>query len=47
MVDPKFKQLTNRINFIATGYMNIGTFEIGPWFNWITGNGWEGFRTTV
>jgi Family of unknown function (DUF5686)/CarboxypepD_reg-like domain len=44
MVDPKFKQLTKRIKFIASGYMNIGTFEIGPWFNWMTGNGWEGYR---
>lgn len=41
---PVFQRLTERINFIATGYMNIGNFQIGPWYNWITANSWEGFR---
>lgn len=41
---PVFKKLTERINFIATGYKNIGNFQIGPWYNWVTANSWEGFR---
>jgi hypothetical protein len=41
---PVFKKLGERINFVATGYRNIGNFQIGPWFNWVTGNSWEGFR---
>lgn len=41
---PVFKRLTERINFIATGYHNIGNFQIGPWYNWMTANSWEGFR---
>jgi hypothetical protein len=39
-----FKRLAEHINFIATGYRNIGNFQIGPWYNWVTGNSWEGFR---
>lgn len=42
--DPGFKKFTNTMNFIATGYLNTGNYQIGPWFNWITSNGWEGFR---
>jgi hypothetical protein len=42
---PVFQKFTNRINFIATGYLNVGNFQIGPWYNWITSNSWEGFRT--
>ena len=30
--------------FIGTGYKDIGNYQIGPWFNWVTSNGWEGFR---
>jgi hypothetical protein len=41
---PVFKKFTRTIAFIGTGYRDIGNFEIGPWFNWITSNGWEGFR---
>jgi hypothetical protein len=41
---PVFKRLTERINFIATGYRNVGNFQIGPWYNWVTANSWEGFR---
>lgn len=44
LTSPVFVKLTDRINFIATGYKNIGNFQIGPWFNWITYNGWEGLR---
>ncbi|GAO41705.1 DUF5686 family protein [Flavihumibacter petaseus] len=41
---PIFKKYVTTINFLATGYRNVGNFEIGPWFNWFTGNSWEGFR---
>ena len=41
---PKFKRLERTIKFIATGYKDIGNLEIGPWFNWISGNQWEGTR---
>jgi hypothetical protein len=41
---PVFKKFTNTLNFIGTGYLNTGNFQLGPWYNWITGNSWEGFR---
>jgi hypothetical protein len=41
---PQFKRAYNTLSFLTTGYKPIGNFEIGPWFNWISGNGWEGFR---
>jgi hypothetical protein len=41
---PVFQRFTNQLNFVATGYMNLGNFQIGPWYNWITSNSWEGFR---
>ena len=44
LVDPQFVQLTKKINFVATGYWKSGNFEFGPWYNWFTGNAWEGFR---
>ncbi|MEI9946253.1 MAG: DUF5686 family protein [Chitinophagaceae bacterium] len=39
-----FRKLTDRINFFATGYKNVGNFQIGPWYNWVTANSWEGLR---
>ncbi len=41
---PVFKKFTKTIVFLGTGYRDIGNYEIGPWFNWVTSNGWEGFR---
>jgi hypothetical protein len=41
---PSFIRATKTINFLASGYLNIGNYEIGPWFNWITGNQQEGLR---
>ena len=41
---PTFQRLTRRINFLATGYMDIGNVRIGQWYNWMTANSWEGFR---
>lgn len=42
---PAFKKWLETIYFFALGYKNIGNYEIGPWFNWITANRYEGFRT--
>ena len=41
---PRFQKFTNTLNFVGTGYLNVGNYQIGPWFNWFTSNGWEGFR---
>jgi hypothetical protein len=41
---PVFTRFTNTLNFIGTGYLNVGNFQIGPWYNWITANSWEGLR---
>lgn len=41
---PKFQKLQRTLRFIGTGYKNIGNYEIGPWFNWISSNAWEGTR---
>ncbi|HMK04852.1 MAG TPA: DUF5686 family protein, partial [Ferruginibacter sp.] len=41
---PKYQKLQRNLKFLAGGYRNIGNFEIGPWFNWVSGNQWEGTR---
>lgn len=41
---PQFKRYTNIINFIGTGYYDIGNYQIGPWQNWIYSNSQEGLR---
>ena len=41
---PLFKKYTNIINFVATGYLNVGNYQIGPWQNWIYSNVLEGLR---
>jgi hypothetical protein len=41
---PEFKQVTTTLNFIGTGYLDIGNFQIGPWYNWVSSNAWEGMR---
>ncbi len=41
---PVFKNFTNTLYFIGTGYLNTGNFELGPWYNWVSANSWEGFR---
>jgi hypothetical protein len=41
---PKFKKLERNLKFLVSGYRDIGKFEIGPWFNWISANQWEGAR---
>lgn len=42
---PQYKSWSEWLNFIGTGYMNVGNFQIGPWFNWASYNIYEGFRT--
>jgi hypothetical protein len=41
---PLFVKYTNIINFLGTGYLDIGKFQIGPWYNWIYANELQGFR---
>jgi hypothetical protein len=41
---PKFTRLRKDLQFLATGYRKYGNFEIGPWFNWLSVNQWEGTR---
>ncbi|HMU45459.1 MAG TPA: DUF5686 family protein [Chitinophagaceae bacterium] len=41
---PVFQRFTKTMTFIGTGYKQIGNYEIGPWYNWISSNGWEGLR---
>jgi hypothetical protein len=41
---PLFQTYTNIVNFIGTGYYEIGKFEIGPWYNWVYSNVLQGTR---
>ncbi|MEO6610955.1 MAG: DUF5686 family protein [Chitinophagaceae bacterium] len=41
---PVFQRFTRTMAFIGTGYKDIGNYQIGPWMNWVTSNGWEGLR---
>ena len=41
---PTFQKLAHRVEFLGTGYMDVGNVRIGQWYNWVTGNSWEGFR---
>lgn len=41
---PSFHRFTDLVYFIGTGYKNVGNYEIGPWYNWITANAYEGLR---
>ncbi len=41
---PVFKRYSEWINFIGTGYMNIGNYQIGPWYNWASYSLYEGPR---
>jgi hypothetical protein len=45
MRSPAFKTYSEWINFIGSGYRNLGNFQIGPWFNWVSYNIHEGYRT--
>ncbi|HYC41255.1 MAG TPA: DUF5686 family protein [Chitinophagaceae bacterium] len=41
---PVFQRFTRTINFIGTGYLDVGKFQFGPWMNVISSNSWEGLR---
>ena len=41
---PQFKRFTRILDFIGTGYWSIGNYQIGPWYNWYSYDGWEGSR---
>jgi len=41
---PLFRKYTNIINFIGTGYLDVGNYQIGPWQNWVYSNVLEGYR---
>jgi len=41
---PKFINRRKEVQFLVTGYRKYGNFEIGPWFNWLSVNQWEGTR---
>ncbi len=41
---PKFQKMQRNVTFISSGYRDIGKFEIGPWFNWISGDSVQGTR---
>ncbi|MBL7697995.1 MAG: carboxypeptidase-like regulatory domain-containing protein [Chitinophagaceae bacterium] len=42
---PAFQRAKETVYFLAVGYKNIGNFEIGPWYNWVSYNSLEGLRT--
>ena len=39
-----FRTYANVLDFVGTGYLNIGNYVIGPWYNWIYSNELQGFR---
>ena len=41
---PAFQRTVRAVNFIATGYMDVGNYQVGPWYNWIFSNYREGLR---
>jgi hypothetical protein len=41
---PAFKRTTRMIDFLVTGYLNVGNYQIGPWQNWVNANVYEGLR---
>ncbi|HUQ97476.1 MAG TPA: DUF5686 family protein [Chitinophagaceae bacterium] len=44
MKSPSYQKYSNTIYFLTVGYKNIGNYEIGPWYNWISSNSYEGTR---
>jgi len=41
---PQFRRFTRTVDFIGTGYWSLGNYQIGPWYNWYSYDGWEGSR---
>ncbi|RYY58632.1 MAG: carboxypeptidase-like regulatory domain-containing protein [Chitinophagaceae bacterium] len=44
MTAPSFQRLARQLDFLGTGYVDVGNVKIGQWYNWVTANSWEGFR---
>lgn len=44
---PLFKRYSDIVSFLGTGYKAFGSFEYGPWFNVMSANVIEGFRTRL
>ncbi|MGV3656890.1 MAG: DUF5686 family protein [Chitinophagaceae bacterium] len=44
MKSPYYQRYSDAVYFLTVGYKNIGNYEIGPWFNWISANSYEGLR---
>lgn len=44
MKSPSYQKYSNTIYFLTVGYKEIGNYEIGPWYNWISKNSYEGWR---
>ncbi|MEO6546823.1 MAG: DUF5686 family protein [Ferruginibacter sp.] len=41
---PNFQRFKKLVRFAGYGFINVGNIEVGPWFNWISSNQWEGRR---
>ncbi len=41
---PKYQKLQRNLKFLVGGYHDVGKFEIGPWFNWISADTVQGTR---
>lgn len=41
---PEFQRFTKIMGLIGTGYLNVGNYQWGPWYNIFTYDGWEGNR---
>jgi len=41
---PRFIRYTKILDFVGTGYLNVGNYQIGPWQNWVYSNSQEGLR---
>lgn len=41
---PRFKRYAKILDFVGTGYLNVGNYQLGPWQNWVSGNSQEGLR---
>ena len=44
MRSPYYQRYSDAVYFLTVGYKNIGNYEIGPWFNWVSANNYEGLR---
>ena len=42
---PTFRRTVHTVNFLVGGYLDVGNFQIGPWYNWLYANSLEGLRT--